>query len=143
MLVAALLGLAACGSTSQAKDGDGAPEEEAPQTYDAKVRARLEVAREERVHVLRHNPTTCGCPPYELRLDGHWHRVAFDAPDEDDPALLALQEAVAADAGREAGRQYVMQGKLDSTLVTCGRGAIVVTLDPTAFGPPPEPEEEE
>lgn len=97
------------------------------------VGARVVAAQVRDSHPVRYNPAACDCPPYELQLDGSWHRVAFAGVGPDDPAVIALDEA-----RRDApGAVWQVQGALQTALATCARGAIVVTMALSAFGPPP------
>ncbi|MCB9727323.1 MAG: hypothetical protein H6744_00755 [Deltaproteobacteria bacterium] len=110
--------------------------------YAALVRERIVAANEDRVHTLRFNPAACGCPPFEVLLGEVWQRVTFDVSDDQDPVLVELRAATAASPRREAGRTWQVQGRLDTSLITCGRGALVVTLRPTALGPEEPPDAE-
>ncbi len=106
----------------------GAPK--APPDYADRVRARIEVAQQLEVQRLRFNPTPCSCPPFEIALDGRWHRVAFDAP-EDSPMMIALRQAV--EAPTATSRGFELRGRLRENLATCARGAILVTFNPTEW----------
>ena len=79
---------------------------------------------------LRFNPTPCNCPPFEIALDGHWHRVAFEAP-EDSPLMQALQQATKQDDARR--RTFALRGSLDDDLEVCAKGAIFLKFEPTAW----------
>jgi hypothetical protein len=135
-LAAALL-MSACASARSDKPSLSAPAPDYAQT----VRARLALASSQRDFTVRFNPAACGCPPFEVRLADVWQRVAFDVSSEDDPVLVALRDATASSARREPGQTWDVQGRLDSSLITCGRGALVVTLRPTALGAPEDPDE--
>lgn len=129
--------LAGCASARADKPSLSAP----PPDYGQIVRARLAAASDSRVFTVRFNPAACGCPPFEVRLSDVWQRVAFDVSSEEDPVLVALRAATADSTRREPGRTWIVQGRLDSSPITCGRGALVVTLRPTALGPPASPDE--
>ncbi|MEZ4267416.1 MAG: hypothetical protein R3F39_13635 [Myxococcota bacterium] len=137
-LVAVAL-FAACASSRGGKPSLTAP---APD-YAETVRQRLLEANDTRVFTLRFNPAACGCPPFEVHLGEVWQRVAFDVSNEEDPVLVALREATAKQPRRGAGHTWIVQGRMDSSLITCGRGALVVTMRPIAFGPPPRPDDED
>lgn len=134
---AAVAALVACGPTSQlaTPPAPGQP----PPDYAARVRTRLAAEAEAPSHRVRYLPALCGCPPYEILLAGVWHRLALELDDPEDPTFLALREAYP--EGDVEARLHVqeLQGDLDEELTTCGRGAIVVTMRPTAFGPPAQP----
>lgn len=118
----------------------GHTEEVTPPSYAERVAARLDKEESREAHLVRYNPTPCGCPPHEIKLDGLWHRVQFDVEQADDPVLLALQRAE--EMARAQGRleHHTVQGQLISELSTCGRGAIMIHLVPTAFGADEEEE---
>ena len=102
----------------------------------------MQESAELELHELRYNPGLCGCPPFELQLQGRWHRVTFDVVDDSHPVLVELREAVERDESSGDLGRYLIQGRLEDRVATCGQGALFLTLDPTAFGPP-EPEEPE
>jgi len=137
MVLALMAG--ACASTPE-----GPPVDAKPPTYAERVEKRIVGAAEREVHELRYNPGLCGCPPFELELEGRWHRVTFDVADDSHPVLVELREAVERDeASGDLGR-YVIQGRLEDRVGTCGQGALFLTLDPTAYGAPEsEPSEGE
>jgi hypothetical protein len=111
-----------------------------PPTYAEQIQERVQEASERELHELRYNPGLCGCPPFELELQGRWHRVTFDVVDDSHPVLVELRMAVERDeSGGELGR-YLIQGKLEDRVATCGQGAIFLTLDPSAYGAPEPPE---
>lgn len=100
------------------------------------MRARILVAQDAPAVWLRLNPSTCGCPKYEVRLDGVWHRAVFAVTDPDDEVMAAIAAAETADPLQV----WPLQTGIDSALSTCARGALVVSLSPTAFGDEvPEP----
>lgn len=135
-----LLLLAACSGSKPAGKKDEPPE---PPDYAERVRERMEQESERVAFEVRHNPAACACPPYEIRLTGMWHRLRFDTSDEEDPTLVALAQAVKKSEQGKKPESFLIQGQLDDDLTTCGRGTIVVTLSPSAFGPPEvEPPEE-
>jgi hypothetical protein len=131
MAALALVLLGGCGGVRKATPSLNGP----PPDYAETVRLRLAAAADAESHTLRFNPAACGCPPFEVRLGEAWQRVAFDVSDEQDPVLVALREQTAAAPRREAGRTWEVQGRLDTSLITCGRGALVVTLRPTELLP--------
>ncbi|MEE2779966.1 MAG: hypothetical protein VYE15_05565 [Myxococcota bacterium] len=135
-LVIATTGLLLVGGCAHQAKSPGADSPVALPTYPERVMARLEKTDAEEVHLVRYNPTPCGCPPHEIQLDGLWHRVQLNVEQADDPVLLALQQAE--ETAREQGelRHHTLQGQLNSDLSTCGRGAVMVHLNPTAFGAP-------
>ena len=118
----------------------GEPKEAATPTYPERIQDRLEKMESQEVHLVRYNPTPCGCPPHEIQLDGQWQRVQLDVERADDPALLALQAAEEEARSRGELKHHSVQGQLNSDLSTCGRGAIMVHLSPSAFGAPEEAE---
>jgi len=131
-LVAAGIGLNACGGAHASRRG-------AP-TYPERVAARARAASELRVFQVRHNPTPCACPPWEILLGGHWQRAQLinDADGDDDP--VATMRAQAPDS---SAPHWVVQGELDEDVSQCGRGAQVVLLRVTALGlPDAEPDAE-
>lgn len=134
---AVLLGLGGC-ATKRVKR----PVEPAPPTYAERVQERVQEASERELHELRYNPGLCGCPPFELELQGRWHRVTFDVDDDSHPVLVELRAAVELDDSNGTLGRYLIQGRLEDRVDTCGQGAIFLTLDPAAYGPP-EPEEPE
>ena len=128
-------------SACAAKPAKKTPPPAAP-TYAERVLERVKSASEREVHDLRYNPTVCGCPPFEVQLDGRWLRSTFDVADDSHPVLMALREAVEADEAAGRLGTYVVQGRLLDRVTTCGQGAIFVTLDPSAYGAPPPPPED-
>ena len=137
LVCATALSLGACGAQPAT-----VPSTPAPPTYVERVQERLQEVAERDLHELRYNPGLCGCPPFELKLQERWHRLTFDVADDSHPVLVELRAAVERDeAGGELGR-YVIQGRLDDRVATCGQGALFLTLDPIAYGlPEPEPED--
>ena len=66
--------------------------------------------------------------------------MTFDVADDSHPVLVELRTAVERDeSGGELGR-YLIQGKLEDRVGTCGQGALFLTLDPSAYGAPEPPE---
>ena len=129
----------ACASTPEPP-----PVDAKPPTYAEQIEERIAGASDREVHELRYNPGLCGCPPFELELEGRWHRVTFDVADDSHPVLVALREAVDQDEAAGNLGRYVIQGRLEERVGTCGQGALFLTLDPKAYGAPePEPSEEE
>jgi len=127
-LLAMTLASLMMGACATAPAGPGKPD------YAKRVEARIEAARALEVQKLRFNPTPCNCPPFEIALEGRWHRVAFDAP-EDAELMVALQAATRTpDAQR---RTFALRGSLSDSLETCGKGAIFVTFTPTAWDDQP------
>lgn len=113
----------ACGSTAASAPG--------VRDYAARVQARIAAERSSETLLVRYNPTPCNCPAFEIRLQGRWHRVAFDQEEEEEPAVLALRAAITKpDAER---RTYVLRGSLSDRVLTCGKGAIFVTMTPTEW----------
>ena len=82
LVTLSLLLLTACGGAVPGRDM--APTDHAERRLDRAVRtADNEANRLEDLPVLgRYSPTSCGCPPWELRVGGRWQRVALEgAPD--------------------------------------------------------------
>jgi len=119
--LALCLALAACASAP--------PRAPKSATYLRAVEARVEAASDTTRFVLRHNPATCDCPPYEVKLGEVWQRVELVGVDEDDATLQALDVAVS----QAPDAEVVIEGHLDSELATCGLGTLYVSLVPTAF----------
>ena len=80
----------ACASTPEPP-----PVDAKPPTYAEQIEERIAGASDREVHELRYNPGLCGCPPFELELEGRWNRVTFDVADDSHPVLVALREAAA------------------------------------------------
>lgn len=118
----------ACGGADAARRG--------PTSYPQRVAARARAASELRVFRVRHNPTPCACPPWEVLLGGHWQRAQLvnDASGDEDPVAVLLDRAQGTDA--VALGDFVVQGELDEDVSQCGRGAQVVELRVTALGRP-------
>lgn len=123
-VAAATLALGACASSPPQKPRTAA--------YLRIVEQRVEVAREQPSFVLRHNPTACDCPPFEVLLGETWQRVELVGVDEEDATILAIDAAI--DTRPEA--EVTIEGRLDGDLQTCGRGALYVSLVPTALVDP-------
>lgn len=132
---ALLLGVSAC-----AKGSTTPPAAPSPPTYAERVQERVQGASERNLHELRFNPGLCGCPPFELELQGRWHRVTFDVADDSHPVLVELRAAVERHEAAGEVKRYLIQGRLDDRVATCGQGALFLTLDPSAFGAPEPPE---
>ena len=114
-----------------------------PPTYLERVADRVLEQMESPVHRLRYNPTPCGCPPFEMFVGDHWHRVMLEA-EEDDEAMVALMAAVTLEReGRRYG-EHPVQGSLSRSVNTCARGAALVNLELSEYGDldlgPPESE---
>lgn len=82
---------------------------------------------------VRHNPTSCDCPAYELWLNGAWVRIAISGPTPEFPVdRLFLQPA--------AGGGVTLALTLDSSKPEfCANGTLYFR---TSYVPP-EPEVEE
>jgi hypothetical protein len=135
LLVGALLTLfavPACGSTP--------PPTPVEPTYAERVLERIKTAQSEPAFAVRHNPTPCGCPPYEVALGDVWHRAAFVGSDPEDEAIMALEAAVKEASGRDRAEVWLVQADLEERLTTCGRGTLVVGVGLRAFGAGEEPE---
>ena len=139
-LTTVLLGLALLTAACASPRPRGDAPKLAPPTYAERILARIAAASDREVHDLRYNPGLCGCPPFEILLDGRWTRTTFDVEDDGPPVLVALRAAVEVDEAAGRLGSYVLQGKLIDRVTSCGRGALFVTLDPSAYGAP-EPEE--
>ena len=98
--------------------------------YAARVQARIALERASDRVLVRYNPTPCNCPAFEILLDGRWHRVAFDK-DDNEAIVSALTNAISSPDA--ATRTYTLRGSLSDRLMTCGKGAIFVTLTPTEW----------
>lgn len=136
VLSMAVLGLGACA---------GAPAS-APRTYEAVVGARLVAARDERSFLLRHNPTDCSCPPFELLVASPtdtegaaakptWQRVEMTGVDETDGVVATLRDHIARQsmAGVRDRARFRIEGRLDGRLGTCGRGTLYLLFVPSAL----------
>lgn len=133
---ALLLGLGACATKAVTP-----PSPPSTPTYIERIQERVQTASERDLHELRYNPGLCGCPPFELELEGRWHRVTFDVVDDSHPVLVELRASVERDElGGELGR-HLIQGRLEDRIATCGQGALFLTLDPKAYGAPEPPED--
>ncbi len=132
---ALLLSMSACATRSIAPPS--APE---PPTYAERIQERIQEAAERELHELRYNPGLCGCPPFELELQGRWHRVTFDVADDSHPVLVELRADVERDESQGELGRYLIQGRLEDGVATCGQGSLFLTLDPTAYGEPEPPE---
>ena len=118
--------------------------DERPPSYAERIEERAREAVDREIHELRYNPGLCGCPPFEVELQGRWHRVTFDVTDDSHPVLVELREAVERDEASGTLGRYIIQGRLDDRVASCGQGALFLTLDPSAYGAPePDPPEEE
>jgi hypothetical protein len=117
----------------------------APRTYEAVVRARLVAARAERSFLLRHNPTDCSCPPFELLVASVsdvpgveakpiWQRVEMTGVDETGEELATLREHVARQSlsGTRDRARFRIEGRLEGRLGTCGRGMFYLFFVPSA-----------
>ncbi len=102
------------------------------------VEARLAEHGDSGPWTLRFNPAPCSCPAFEVLLGESWHRVAFDA-DEEDPLMVRLAEQSALPEGRES-TLWRLGGRLLLQATRCGRGALYVTLVPEEPEPSPSPE---
>ena len=89
----------------------------------------MKVARESAKFRVRVNPSACECPPFEIDLGGVWQRVEMVGLEAEDPIGVRLDELVRA----RDGRVIAVEGKLDEALGLCARGALYVSLVPTAL----------
>ena len=122
--------LTACATTRAPVEAPVAP------SYHDVLLARLNEASSTTRHALRYNPSPCACPAFEVFLGEHWTRVDLIGDDTDDPVVERL---TAAARGRDDQtlQTFVVEGSLEETLATCATGKLYVTLDVTAFEPPP------
>lgn len=118
--------LTACGGAKVVDKPAPAP------TYEELVLARAEAAADVSTHDLRYNPTTCRCPPFEVKLGEHWQRVDLAIDDPEDPILAALLQATK-ETDDQTGRLYTVDGTLTDVIGTCGFGTRFVTLEATEF----------
>lgn len=105
------------------------------ETYVDRVQGRVQSALEEPRFLLRHNPAAeCGCPAFELKLGAVWQRVEL-AAEEDDPAVMALQQLIepVLDTRARDRRVFEVEGRLEDAVGLCGRGGLYVSLVPTAL----------
>ncbi|MFO0750174.1 MAG: hypothetical protein U1F43_31575 [Myxococcota bacterium] len=127
-LALALAALSGCASTPPRMPRSAA--------YLAAVRERVATHADETRFVLRHNPSSCDCPPFEVKLGEVWQRTELVGVDDDDATVLALEAAI--ETGPDA--ELAIEGHIEGEPATCGRGALYVSLVPTAFiGPPAQP----
>lgn len=106
-----------------------------PPDFAARVTARISAAADQPTQTLRYNPIPCNCPAFEVQLEGHWHRVAFDAP-ADSPLMLALKAATEQDDAQQ--RRFSLSGSFGSDLDTCAKGVIFVSFSPAGWADRPE-----
>jgi len=132
-LLLVLAALAGCGTGPARVD----PAADPAHAWALEVHARIAAVRNQPSFTLRYNPAACDCPPFEIQLEGVWHRVVFAGSSPDDEAIQALDTAVKDARSRRVNATWQVQGSLDDTLATCARGALVVALTPTAFGAAP------
>ena len=112
------------------------PTQKAPDTsnYLSKVRERIRASRSaEAIYDVRINPTHCGCPRFELRLEGLWHRLALEGDLDDEGSITR----VLSDADPMTLKIYRVQGQLRDTLDTCAQGTLYVTMTPLALDESP------
>jgi len=105
-------------------------------TYRDRVERRVELAWEEARFVLRHNPTTCNCPPFEVRLGATWQRVelvASSGEPEDDEVIAELGRLVETSEAEGSLLNVTVMGRLEEALGECGRGALFVSLVPVGL----------
>lgn len=113
-------GFGACASNGRVTRRDG---------YLVRVEERVRLARANGTFTLRANPTACACPAFEVELGGVWQRVELVGLEPDDPMAMRLDEmARAHDAS-----SVIVEGHLEDAVGVCARGALYVSLVPTAF----------
>lgn len=61
---------------------------------------------------LRHNPAACDCPPFEVLLDGTWHRTFLEPNDPDGPVAALSADLASAAARGDASATAVIRGRL-------------------------------
>lgn len=97
--------------------------------YLVRVEERVKAAHGNGTFRLRANPSACACPAFEVELGGVWQRVEIAGIEPDDPIAVRLDEMVQA---RDPA-VVVVEGHLDDAVGICARGALYVSLVPTAF----------
>ncbi len=106
--------------------------------YLVRVEERVRLARANGTFTLRANPTACACPAFEVELGGVWQRVELVGLEPDDPMAARLDEMARA---REAS-VVTVEGHLEEAIGVCARGALYVSLVPTALDEGPDGEGE-
>jgi hypothetical protein len=123
----AALGFGACASSGRVTRRDG---------YLVRVEERVRLARANGTFSVRANPTGCACPAFEVELGGVWQRVEIAGLEPDDPMAVRLDEmARAHDAA-----VVTVEGQLEEGIGVCARGALYVSLVPTALDAGPDGE---
>ncbi len=128
----AALAVSACASS------DARKKPSVVDSYSQVVRDRAAAAADG-PHRVRHNPTPCACPPFEVQLQGAWHRVVFLVADDQLADLATTQERLE----REQGSEALIAGSFDDTLTVCANGALVVSLQPTDLDAQTPPTDDE
>ncbi len=99
-----------------------------PKTWVEEVERAAKVAAAQPTLVLRYNPVTCSCPPFEVQIGSRWARALVDDLDKPgSPASLLLERAIAERKARRVG-QYTIKGKLNPSSQPCGQGAVYLTV---------------
>ena len=138
MWVLFALGWAGCASVQPMQSETSNPDE--PMGLADIFQARLEQSADEPVHVVRYNPTSCRCPPFEILLSDHWYRVDLAVFDVDNPILAELLQLTSDSRREEALKRYRLAGTFESIFRECGRGLPMFTFRPQEFKgvePPP------
>lgn len=122
-LIGALVLLGACSAN---RTPTGQPAE--PETYDEEVRTLAGQASDSPLKVIRFNPVSCQCPPFEIQLGARWVRLLVNGTEEpQSPAGLLATEA-AADLAAGRIEHYRVEGELSTSPQRCAQGALYLTL---------------
>ncbi len=129
LIIICFTALAAC--ATGALDLDPAAE---GARYYTSFAERLSAAGDEQPHVLRLNPVACGCPAFEVQLEGTWYRAAVEI--EADSAEVATLRAALGDVGAPGAlRTWRVVGTLDAAPASCAQGALYATLRAVGLAP--------
>lgn len=110
--------------------------EQAPtraKNYADVVVERVRQAQAETRFMLRLNPSACECPPFEVKLGETWQRAEVLAADAEEPVVAALDTLMTARVEGRDRRVFAIEGRIEDTVLRCGRGGLYVSLVPTAL----------
>ncbi len=108
------------------------------------IEAAVAAERGRHIFLARYNPPLCPCPPFELRFDGRWIRVALVERDPEAPVVPAVRGAAQRASGSEGGPPLYVIGTPDTATVTrCATGFPVIEFRIEGFtNQPPAPDED-
>jgi hypothetical protein len=96
--------------------------------YVGEVQSSLQLAAEETTVMIRYNPVSCNCPPFEIQLGARWVRLEVRGTREEGSSAAAFLAQARADLETGHFKSYTVSGELATNTGICGQGTIHATF---------------